>query len=67
MIQITPHMRIFQHIEPVDFRNGIDGLAGICKNHLKQDPLSGTLFIFTNRKRNSIKLLVYDGQGFWLS
>ncbi|MBF0502386.1 MAG: IS66 family insertion sequence element accessory protein TnpB [Candidatus Riflebacteria bacterium] len=66
MIQITPHMRIFQHVEPVDFRCGIDGLAGLCRLRLKQDPMSGALFIFINRRRTSFKLLTYDGDGFWL-
>ena len=66
MIQVTPHMRIMLAVEPADFRKGIDGLAGICKKALKTDPFSGTLFIFRNRKRTSIKILLYDGQGFWL-
>lgn len=66
MIQLTPHMRIYQCIEPVDFRKGIDGLAAICRQHLQQDPFDGTLFIFANKKKTSMKLLVYDGQGFWL-
>lgn len=66
MIQITPHMRIMLAVEPADFRKGIDGLAGICKRALKKDPFSGTLFIFRNKKGTSIKILLYDGQGFWL-
>ena len=66
MIQLTPHMRIFQCLEPVDFRNGIDGLAALCRLKLNQDPMSGALFIFINRPGKSLKLLVYDGQGFWL-
>lgn len=66
MIQITPHMRIYQCLEPVDFRNGIDGLASLCRRKLNADPMSGALFIFVNRRRTSFKLLVYDGQGFWL-
>ena len=66
MIQLTPHMKIYQCVEPVDFRKGIDGLAAICRRHLRQDPFDGTLFVFTNKKKTSIKLLVYDGQGFWL-
>ena len=60
MIQITPNMRIFQHVEPVDFRNGIDGLAGVCRTRLKQDPMNGGLFIFINRGRTAVKILVYD-------
>ena len=66
MIQITPHMRIMLAVEPVDFRRGIDGLARVSQAVVGQDPFSGTLFVFRNRKGTAIKLLVYDGQGFWL-
>ena len=66
MIQITPHMRIWVAIEPIDFRGGIDSLVGICEQRLQADPYSGGLFVFTNRRRSSIKILVYDGNGFWL-
>jgi len=66
MIQITPQMRILVAIEPVDFRSGIDGLARLCRSILTSDPMDGTLFIFRSRAAKSIKLLVYDGQGFWL-
>lgn len=66
MIQITPHMRFLVAVEPVDFRNGIDGLAGICKSRLKADPMTGCVFIFRNKRATAIKILVYDGQGYWL-
>lgn len=66
MLQVTPHSRILAAINPVDFRKGIDGLAGLCLNQLEQDPLSGTIFLFRNRTNNAIKILAYDGQGFWL-
>jgi transposase len=66
MIQITSHMRILVAVEPVDFRNGIDGLARICKEVLKADPFAGWLFVFRGRRGTSIKVLAYDGQGFWL-
>lgn len=66
MIQITPHMRIMLAVEPADFRKGIDGIAGICRKVLREDPFSGSVFIFRNRKGTSIKALIYDGQGFWL-
>jgi transposase len=66
MIQITSHMRIYAAIETIDFRKGIDGLAATCRLQLKEDPFSGTLFLFRNRQKNAIKILVYDGQGFWL-
>jgi len=65
MIQITPHMRIFVATDPVDFRKCIDGLAGICRKMLK-DPLSGHVFVFRNKPGTAIKILVYDGQGFWI-
>lgn len=65
MIQITPQMRILLAVEPVDFRNGIDGLAGVCRKTLGCDPFSGWLFIFRNRRATALKILVYDGQGFW--
>jgi len=66
MIQLTPQMRIVLAVEPVDFRKGIDGLAAICKRVLKSDPFSGYLFVFMNKRKTAIKMLVYDGQGFWL-
>jgi transposase len=59
-------MRILVAVEPVDFRNGIDGLGGVCRRQLQEDPLSGCVFVFRNRRGTSVKVLVYDGQGFWL-
>ena len=66
MMQITPQMRIILAVEPVDFRKGIDGLAAICRRVLKNDPFSGYVFVFRNKRGSAIKILVYDGQGFWL-
>ncbi|MBA4369633.1 MAG: IS66 family insertion sequence hypothetical protein [Desulfobacterium sp.] len=66
MIQITPQMRILLAVEPVDFRKGIDGLSGICRNVFTTDPFSGYLFVFINKRKTAIKVLVYDGQGYWL-
>lgn len=66
MIQITPHMRILIAVETVDFRKGIDGLVGICKGKLQMDPFNGYVFVFRNRRGTSIKILMYDSQGFWL-
>jgi len=66
MIAVTPQMRILLATEPVDFRKGIDGLAGVCRNILDTDPFAGYLFVFVNKKKTSIKILAYDGQGFWL-
>jgi transposase len=66
MIQIIPQMRIWMAVEAVDLRRGIDGLAGVCRQLLKTDPFSGALFVFRNKRGTAIKILTYDGQGFWL-
>jgi transposase len=66
MIQVTPQMRVLLAAEPVDFRKGIDGLARVCREVLKSDPFSCYVFIFRNKRGSAIKILMYDGQGFWL-
>jgi transposase len=66
MIQLTPQMRILVAVEPADFRQGIDGLCGLCRRVLSSDPFSGTVFVFRNRRGTAIKILAYDGQGYWL-
>ena len=58
-------MRVFVAREPLDFRNRIDGTAAACRNRLQQDPMNGALFVFRNRAATMIRILVYDGQGFW--
>ena len=66
MIQVTPQMRVLVAVAPVDFRKGIDGIAQLCRGELLADPFSGTVFVFRNRRATAVKLLVYDGRGFWL-
>jgi transposase len=66
VIQITPQMRIWLAVEPVDFRKGIDGLAQLCRQQLQIDPMAGVLVVFSSRRRKALKCLMYDGQGFWL-
>lgn len=66
MLSIAPQMRILVAVEPADFRKGIDGLVGLCRNVLREDPFSGGVFVFRNRRATALKILVYDGQGFWL-
>ena len=66
MLQITPQHQFSIAVAPVDFRKGIDGLAALCKQQLQHDPFSGRIFVFRNKRCSSIKLLVYDGNGFWL-
>jgi transposase len=67
MIQLTPQMRILVAVEPVDFRKGIDGLAGVCRKVLLSDPFNGYVFVLRNKRKTAIKCLYYDGQGFWLA
>lgn len=67
MIAVSAHVRILVAVEPVDFRRGIDGLAQICRQALKANPMEGAVFVFRNRRGTSLKLLSYDGQGFWLA
>ena len=66
MIAVTAQTRIWVAREPADFRCGIDGLANVCRTVLKSDPFSGALFVFRNRRSKSIKILAYNGTGFWL-
>lgn len=66
MIQLTPQMRLLVAVAPVDFRRGIDGLCRLCREVLSADPFSGAVFVFRNQRGTSIKLLAYDGQGYWL-
>jgi transposase len=66
MLQVTPQMKVLVATEPIDFRCGIDGIAQRCRSVLSADPFSGVVFVFRNRRQTSVKVLVYDGRGFWL-
>ena len=66
MLSLPPSVRIFVAVKPVDLRKGFDGLSAATREVLKQDPLSGHLFVFINRRRNRAKILVWDRSGFWL-
>jgi transposase len=67
VLQLTPQMRILVAIESVDGRKGIDGLVQLCRERLLADPFSGCVFVFRSRRATSIRILSYDGQGFWLA
>lgn len=58
--------RIYIAVEAVDMRKGFDGLYGLVRDHLGQDPISGHLFLFTNRSHTRLKALVWDGSGLWV-
>lgn len=58
--------RIYLSVEAVDMRKGFEGLHGLVRDHLGQDPLSGHLFLFTNKTKTRLKALVWDGSGLWV-
>jgi len=66
MLNLPSSVRVFAARERVDFRNGFDGLCAIVREQFRDDPLSGHLFLFFNRRRDRIKILVWDQNGFWL-
>lgn len=66
MLSLSPATRVFVALEPVDMRRSFNGLYAAVQSVLKQDPLSGHLFVFTNRPRNRIKILYFDGSGLWV-
>jgi transposase len=67
LIQISPQVRILVAIESIDGRKGLDALAQLCREKLAADPFSGYLFIFRTRRGTAIRLLQFDGQGFWIA
>src|SRR5881628_2347061 len=66
MFGLGPATKIYMAVEGVDMRKGFDGLYGLVRDRLGQDPLSGHLFLFTNRARSRLKVLVWDGSGLWV-
>jgi transposase len=58
--------KIYVAVEAVDMRKGFDGLYGLVRDELGQDPLSGHVFLFSNRTRTRLKALVWDGSGLWV-
>ena len=66
MIQVPANATVVVMHEPISFRNGIEGTAAVARTVLQQEPLDGALFVFRNRRRHMLRLLYYDGSGFWL-
>jgi len=64
MIHITTQHRLHLWVEPIDFRKGLDSLVGICRQNIGS-PYDGTVFAFRNKSGIAVKLLVYDGHGFF--
>lgn len=66
MLSFAASVRIFVAREPTDLRRSFDRLAAMAEQVLGQDPLSGHVFCFFNRRRDRVKLLFWEGGGFWL-
>ena len=63
MIHMLAAVRVFVCTQPTDMRKGFDGLSGLAEHMLRQDPLSGHLFVFRNRTRDRLKVLYWDHDG----
>jgi transposase len=66
MIQLTPQLNILLAYQPVDFRKGLDSLIGLCRDQLEAELYDGTIFVFRNRRGTALKILTFDGVGWWL-
>jgi len=66
MLNFSHQTRVFLFMDPVDMRKSFRGLCLLAESVLKQDPASGHWFAFINRRRDRLKLLGWDGQGFWI-
>ncbi|MDB6172927.1 MAG: Orf2 family protein [Chthoniobacteraceae bacterium] len=66
MISLGAATRVFLACGVTDMRKGYDGLYGLVKIQLEEDPLSGHLFVFANRQRTRLKILYFDGTGLWI-
>jgi len=66
MLSIPSTVSIFLYTAPTDMRQGFEGLSGIVRSTLAADPLDGSLFLFINRRRDRLKILHFDGSGYWL-
>ena len=66
MLSFPARVRIFAAVEPTDFRKGFDRLVQIVRDVFEDDPFAGDLFCFFNRRRDRVKVLVWDRNGFWI-
>jgi len=66
ILEPRPARRILAWRQPVDMRKSFDGLIGLVRDSLDEDPLSGSLYVFVNRRGNYLKLIYWDRTGFAL-
>ena len=66
MLSLPASVRVWLALEPVDMRKQFNGLYAVATKKLREDPREGALFLFTNRNRNRLKVLYWDGNGLWI-
>jgi transposase len=66
VLSLPSALRIFLAASPADMRKGFDGLSLLVREVIAEDPLSGHLFVFRNRRRDRVKVLYWDRDGFAL-
>ena len=66
MLTFNGSLKVYVALEPCDMRKSFNTLAELVRNHLQLDPLSGAAFLFTNKSRRLIKILYFDGTGYWV-
>lgn len=66
MLSVAAHLKFYLYAQAVDLRQSFDGLSGIVTSVLGRNPLSGDVYVFLNRRRDRMKLLVWDRTGFWI-
>ena len=66
MLSFTGSLKVYLAIQPCDMRKSFNGLKSVVTEHLKADPLDGALYVFTNKRRNRLKILYFDRTGLWV-
>jgi transposase len=66
MLSLPAATRIYLAVEAVDMRKQFDGLWAVAREKLREDPRAGAFFVFTNKRRNRVKILYFDGTGPWV-
>lgn len=67
MLSFSGALKIYLALEPADMRKSFNGLSALVMEQLKEDPYEGRLYLFTNKRRNRIKILFWDGTGLWVA
>ena len=66
MIQVPANAEVVVMHQPISFHNGIEGTAAVARRVLQREPMEGAFFVFRNKRGNMLRILYYDGSGFWL-